>query len=205
MKSPSEHQRTLLALLKPKSPMKLRRRSIPNKQPGSSGSSSTSSTRIKAARNILTSPNHTITTFFKKIDQADQQNSNDSNSKSQKTNQEGSNDKNTNDDSTSTNSRSYSSSTITRKSSIQIDLDDSINNDSDRELAERLQREYDQQWQTNNIVITPQKKPLRATDNLIKIDNEPTKLDRLKPTRKRNDDLSISINDNVNTKMRKTR
>ncbi|XP_066928198.1 E3 ubiquitin-protein ligase rnf168-like [Clytia hemisphaerica] len=231
LKSPSEHQRSLLALLKPKSPMKLRRRSIPNKQ------GSSSSSKSKATRNILTSPNHTITSFFQKLEHKNepnntQQNINDikNSSKTNSRNCNGTNSGNPNDSlngslriernlvSTSSdkqgvnstsmdNISSYSSSTVTRPTPIQIDLDESITEDSDRELAERLQREYDQQWQNNNIVITPQKTPLRATDNLIRIDTESksSKIDRLKSIRKRNDDLSISLHDVVPSKARKTR
>lgn len=66
LKSPSQHQRELLALLKPKSPMKLRQRVVPNSK--SNNTSSSSKTNSKAQRNILTSPNHTITNFFKKVE-----------------------------------------------------------------------------------------------------------------------------------------
>ena len=188
MKSPSQHQKELLAMLKPKSPMKLRGRSLSTNLPSSStkgkrnlSTNSTtgtqSSSKSKTTRSIHTSPNHTITNFFKKVEDHDNvpdelvKNEISNNITASATTCKKTLDRSRqvpNPSCTITSSSSSSSSCR-----IKLDSSDSSSNsdllESDQELAERLQMEYNFKWQKNNCIstnrvprATNKKKPLQV-------------------------------------------
>ena len=170
-------------MLKPKSPMKLRCRTLPKI---STLSSTSSSRKSKVMRKVLlTSPNHTITSFFKKSDESVNTSSDDIQNCSTATDSSF----NGIDDQNNTRNREHSttsttgSSTITRRflDNSRSSTDDIL--ESDQELAERLQMEYyDKEWQKNNPINnnrTPgRKKPLqiRSKNFIIDVDSPPSSI-----------------------------
>ena len=155
-------------------------------------------------RKVLTSPNHTITTFFKKTDESDILTSSDEfqncSTSSVDTSCSSTEDQNGTRRNRNNSTISMSSSTIT-----QGNLNDSSDTnsllESDQELAERLQMEYDLEWQKNNQINnkknprTPagKKKPLQVRSKNFMIDNLPPPSSTQLGNKHRNDNLSVLI------------
>ena len=212
LKSPTQHQKELLAWLKPKSPMKLRHRTLSR----TSTSSTSSSTKSKTIRKVLTSPNHTITTFFKKTDESDNTISSDefqncSTSSADTLCSSTDEQKRTRRNNRNNSTISTSSSTITQRG-LNDSGDANSTLESDQELAERLQKEYDQEWQknsrnNNNNLRTPigKKKPLqvRSKNFIIDVDNSPPLPTQLGDNKHHNNNISVLVEDHSRKKKKK--
>ena len=136
LKSPTEHQKEVLAYFKPKSPMKLRNREVSSTQikkptmrkisfSGSKGSANSLKSPQPSTSKIK-SPNHTITSFFKTTSKACI---------------------NTDEENCSVNSTPLSTPKMASNSDSLSNLDSYGKSASlsDYELAKRLQAEFDQE------------------------------------------------------------
>lgn len=170
-------------------------------------------------RKVLTSPNQTITTFFKKTDESDNTTSSDefqncSTSSADTLCSSADDQSRTRRNNRNNSTISTSSSTITRRG-----LDNSGDTgsilESDQELAEQLQMEYDQEWQKNNRINnsnknnprtpTGKKKPLqvRSKNFIIDVDNSPRPPAQIGSNKHHNDNLSVLIEDRNRKKKKK--
>ena len=166
LKSPTEHQKEVLAYFKPKSPMKLRNREVSSTQKKKPTMRKISFSESKGSANSLKSPqpstskikspNHTITSFFKRASKACISN--------------------TDEENRSINSTPLSTPKMASNSDSLTNLDSNDKSAflSDYELAKRLQAEFDQEVEDihkvescNQILCTDINKPESSEVNGI--------------------------------------
>lgn len=137
LKSPSTHQRELLALLRPKSPMKLRDRKEVNMS------------NQKKTKAQITSPSHTITSFFQKKDDTKSDSLPGSEPSTPDLKIQLENHKNKILSSKTTNCKPCCSKTTEEK---------------DFEFARKLQQHFDEEAESDKV--KPSKKPLRMKNSI---------------------------------------